>query len=157
MKRRPNKSIFTMAITLAVITLFIWHFGRKFEQMKQKPEPDSVVLPSSKAEVDRSIPDSTVLNPASANKPILACFCAEWGSSCPQMKDLVGQMQSRFGDGLQTSVIDPSKEPELAKQFRIETLPTIIIFDAKGNLTLRHEGALAEEELLTALNRVCIK
>ena len=63
------------------------------------------------------------------------------------------RMRLRFGDRLQVRVIDPSDQAELARQFRIDSLPTVVLFDANGKLVLRSEGVMTEKEMLEALSQ----
>jgi len=156
-KRKANRSILTMAITMVVIILFIWHFNRRFEQMKQKSKQDVETTAPSAEQIEQPTPETTERvpwEPGVARRPILTCFCADWQHSCARMSELMDRLKSKFGDRLQARMIDPSDEPELAKQFRIDSLPTFILFDAKGKLTLRAEGVMTEQELILALGRI---
>ena len=156
MKRRANRSILTMGITIVVVLLFVWHFNRRFEQLRQRSKPDAETTAPSAERIEEPTPGDTktILSGTSGVKcPILACFCADWHYSCREMSKLIEETKSRFGDRLQTRVIDPSDEVELAKKFRIDSLPTFVLFDANGKLVLRSEGAMTEKELLEALDR----
>jgi len=156
LRRRPNRSILTMGITIVVILLFVWHFNRRFEQLKQRSKADVETTAPSAERIEDStrVDKNAILSDArDAKRPILACFCADWHYSCREMSKLLERMKSRFGDKLQVRVIDPSDEVELAEQFRIDSLPTFILFDANGRLILRSEGAMTEKELLEALGR----
>ena len=156
MKRRANRSILTMGITIVVILLFVWHFNRRFEQLKQRSKPDvETTAPSAERIEDPTPGDKNAIlsETRGAKRPILTCFCADWHYSCREVSKLLERMKSRFGDRLQVRVIDPSDEVELARQFRIDSLPTFVLFDANGKLVLRSEGAMTENELLEALGR----
>ncbi len=156
MRRKANRSILTMGITIVVILLFIWHFNRRFELLKERPKPDvQTTAPSAERIEDstRGDKNAILLDARDAKLPILACFCAGWHYSCQEMSKLLARMKSRFGDRLQVRVIDPSEEAALARQFRIDSLPTFVLFDANGKLVLRSEGTMTERELLDALAR----
>ena len=156
MKRRANRSILTMGITIVVILLFIWHFNRRFEQLKQRSKPDAeTTAPSAERMEDSTPEDKNAILPDArdAKRPILASFCADWHYDCREMSKLLERMKSRFGDKLKVLEIDPSDKAELARQFRIDSLPTFVLFDADGKLVLRSEGAMTEKELLEALGR----
>lgn len=143
-----------MGITMVVIVLFIWHFNRRFEQLKSERHVETTA--PSMGQMDEPSPGATDVVPSDAGgakRPILACFCADWHRSCQEMNRLMERMRSRFGDRLQVRMIDPSNQAELARQFRIESLPTVVLFDANGKLILRSEGAMTEKELLEALSQ----
>lgn len=155
MRKKANRSVLTMAITMVVVVLFIWHFNRRFEQIKQRARPG--VQPSASTEQVKSPAPSSaqagLTKPGQAKRPILGCFCAEWRYGCDEMRELLDKMKARFGEKLQVRVIDPADDPDLAKQFRINNLPTFIVFDAGGKLVLRSEGVMTEKELLAVLGR----
>ncbi len=155
MRKKPNRSVLTMGITIIVVLLFVWHFNRRFEQIKRRARPS--VQPTSVTEqVESPEPSSEqagLTKPGKAKRPILACFCADWHHGCDEMREILDKMKSRFGEKLQVRMIDPADDPDLAKQFRINNLPTFIVFDARGKLVLRSEGAMTEKELLAAIGR----
>lgn len=155
MRKKANRSVLTMGITILVVLLFVWHFNRKFEQIKRRARPS--VQPASVTEQVKSPvtgPGQAGLTKhGKAKRPILACFCASWHHGCDEMRELLDKIKSRFGEKLQVRSIDPADDPDLAKQFRINNLPTFILFDARGKLVLRSEGTMTEKELLAALGR----
>jgi len=155
MRKKTNRSVMTMGITILVVLLFIWHFNRRFEQLKRRATPSA--QPSSVTEQVKSPVTGTgqadLIEPGQAKRPILACFCAKWRYGCDDVGKLLDKIKSRFDDKVRIRMIDPADDPELAKQFRINNLPTFIIFDAQGKLVLRSERMMTEEELLAALSQ----
>ena len=154
MRRKANRSILTMGITMVVIVLFIWHFNRRFEQLKSERHVETTA--PSMGQIEEPSPGAKSIVPpdaGGAKRPILACFCADWHHSCQEMSRLMERMRLRFGDRLQVRVIDPSDQAELARQLGIDSLPTVVLFDANGKLVLRSEGAMTEKEMLDALSQ----
>ena len=41
MRKKTNRSVMTMGITILVVLLFIWHFNRRFEQLKRRATPSA--------------------------------------------------------------------------------------------------------------------
>jgi len=50
--------------------------------------------------------------------------------------------------------IDVWKDPDQAKRFGIQTIPTQIFYDKQGKEVLRHSGFMSEEAIVTQLKKM---
>lgn len=74
-------------------------------------------------------------------------FGAEWCASCPEMAQLMKEMQKEYGERAAFVVIDIDKYPGIDDKYMIETMPTQMFYDAKGEPIWIHKGALDKETL----------
>ncbi|MEW6375751.1 MAG: thioredoxin family protein, partial [Thermodesulfobacteriota bacterium] len=51
-------------------------------------------------------------------------------------------------------VIDVYKHQNLAREHKIQVLPTLVFFDAKGNEVFRHVGVLDKEKIVAKLKEI---
>ena len=83
-------------------------------------------------------------------KPVLVDFYAEWCGPCQMMKPRILDVAERMGDDLKVIQIDIDKEKELAERFRIQSVPTLIIFK-NGKQQWRQSGVISAHALMQLL------
>jgi thioredoxin 1 len=75
-------------------------------------------------------------------------FTAEWCSPCKQLKRNLEEL------GSPAIVIDVDSRKDLARQYLIEAIPTIITLDASGDEVSRTLGVKSVEELEQLIRNV---
>jgi thioredoxin len=87
---------------------------------------------------------------SSAEKPVLVDFYATWCGPCRMIAPILDQVQTLLKDKLQIVKIDTDRYPELASQYEIHALPTLVLFK-NGQPVERIEGVLPPEQLVDRL------
>ena len=85
-----------------------------------------------------------------STKPVLVDFYAEWCGPCQIMKPRILDVTERIGDDAKVIQIDIDKEKELATRFRIQSVPTLIIFK-NGKQQWRQSGVISAHALMQLL------
>lgn len=86
-----------------------------------------------------------------SSKPVLVDFYATWCGPCQMMSPILEQVGAQLRDRLQVIKIDTDKYPQLASQYRIEALPTLVLFK-NGEPIDRIEGVLQAPQLVQRLS-----
>ncbi|KAJ0976864.1 hypothetical protein J5N97_012338 [Dioscorea zingiberensis] len=82
-----------------------------------------------------------------SDKPVLVDFYATWCGPCQYMVPILEEIKETMKDKIQVVNIDTEKYSRIADYYRIEALPTFIIFK-KGKPCDRFEGAMPAELLV---------
>ena len=85
-----------------------------------------------------------------SEKPVLVDFYAEWCGPCQMMKPRILDVAERIGEDAKVVQIDVDKEKEIAERFRIQSVPTLIIFK-KGKQLWRQTGVISTHALVPML------
>ena len=88
-----------------------------------------------------------------SEKPVLVDFFATWCGPCKMMTPILHEVKTAMGDKVTILKIDVDKNPEVASQFQVQGVPTLIVFK-KGAVQWRQSGVVQAKELQQILNRM---
>ena len=83
-------------------------------------------------------------------KPVLVDFYAEWCGPCQRMKPTLLDVAERLGNEVKIIQVDIDKEQKLSERFRIQSVPTQIIFK-NGKQLWRQSGVISTNALIKLL------
>lgn len=87
-----------------------------------------------------------------SDKPVLVDFWAAWCAPCRRIAPFVDQLAAEYQGRAKIGKVDVDRQKTLAVRFRIEVLPTLLIFaDGKVVTTIRKQ-VITKRVLADALN-----
>jgi thioredoxin 1 len=78
--------------------------------------------------------------------PVVADFWAEWCGPCKMIAPVLKELGKDYKDRIKIAKIDVDAEGELAQQFNIVSIPTILVF-SKGQVVKQQIGAVPRHAL----------
>jgi thioredoxin 1 len=87
-----------------------------------------------------------------AETPVLVDFSADWCGPCRMLAPVLKQVKSQMGDQIRIVKIDVDKNQGLAAQYRVQGVPTMILFQ-RGKVLWRQSGLMDVNSLRQALEQ----
>ena len=85
------------------------------------------------------------------NVPVLIDFSAEWCSPCKMMGPVLDQLKNKMANKIRIVKIDVDKNRELAGLYRIQSVPTLMLFQG-GKAKWSGVGVMTSNHLENVIN-----
>ena len=80
------------------------------------------------------------------DKPCLVDFHAPWCVYCKALSPILDQLAVEYDGKIDIYKVDVDQEPELARQYRVMSIPTFLVFK-DGEVVKRDMGVMSKDEL----------
>ena len=108
----------------------------------QEPQAASSSIESSGSEQMQAKPAETLALPKLVDLGAKTCI------PCKMMAPILEELKTQFKDKFEVVFIDVWENPDQAKEYRINLIPTQIFYDGAGKELFRHEGFYSREDIL---------
>lgn len=86
------------------------------------------------------------------NVPVLVDFYAGWCSPCRMMSPVLDQLKKSMGNSVRILKIDVEKNPALAAQYGIQSVPSLLVF-RQGSLKWKGKGIIQADALAEIIRK----
>ncbi len=81
-----------------------------------------------------------------SSTPVLVDFWAEWCGPCKAIAPVLDELADDLGDKLKIAKVNVDERPELANEFGVRSIPTLLIIKS-GNVAEQLVGAMSKAAL----------
>jgi thioredoxin 1 len=85
--------------------------------------------------------------------PVVADFWAEWCGPCRMIAPVLKDLAKEYKDRIKIAKINVDQEPELAMQYNVASIPTLLFF-SKGQVVKQQIGAVPRQALEKILKEI---
>ena len=82
-----------------------------------------------------------------SEKPVLVDFFATWCGPCKMLGPILKEVKDSLGDRISIIKIDVDKNQQIAAQYQVRGVPTMILFQDSKQLW-RQSGVLTKEDII---------
>ena len=137
--------------------------GKQQEEMGRFVED---LRKSAKVEIDQERVKKISVKPPETNtdeefkkattdgKPAMVSFGANSCMPCRQLRPILKEIGQELTGKAKILVIDVYKYQNLAKDYKIQLLPTLVFFDPKGKEVFRHVGVMDKKGIVDKLKEI---
>lgn len=93
---------------------------------------------------------STFNNIIQSEKSVLVDFFATWCGPCQTLAPILKQVKDNLGDRISIIKIDVDKNQQIAAQYQVRGVPTMILFQ-NGKQLWRQSGVLSASDLIKVI------
>jgi thioredoxin 1 len=101
--------------------------------------------------------DAAIRAALASGKPTVADFGARTCIPCKKMAPILEELNRELKGKANVTFTDVWTTPDLAKEYRVQMIPTQIFFDAKGKEIKRHMGFIDKSDILKELKAAGLK
>jgi thioredoxin len=120
-------------------------FGSLVTQITAKRKAPAEIMQVTKANFSQL---------AELDKPVLLDISASWCSACKALEPVFEDLSKQYKGQIQFAKLDFDSEKELAHEFHVQSLPTLLFFEAgKSTPAMKSVGFMDKKELEGKINQ----
>jgi thioredoxin 1 len=89
-----------------------------------------------------------------AGKPVFVDFYAEWCGPCIMAAPIVDKLAGQLADKIEIVKVDVDENITTAREYGVMSIPTVVTFNAEGEVAETKVGFPGEEGYLHMINKV---
>lgn len=88
-----------------------------------------------------------------SGRPMLVDFGSNSCLPCRQLRPVLKEIKAENSDRLEVLILDVYRYKDLAAKFKVQVIPTLVLFDASGNEVFRGQGFMPKEAIIEQMKK----
>jgi thioredoxin 1 len=130
--------------------------GQFFEELRKNAKVDinQEQLKKIAAKPPEMNSEDDLKQALTSGKPVLVDFGANSCIPCRQMRPVLKEVGTEYSEKAKILIIDVYKNQNLAQEYKVLMLPTLVFFDSKGKEAFRNVGIMEKEKIVGKLKEI---
>jgi thioredoxin 1 len=130
--------------------------GQFFEELRKNAKVDinQEQLQKITAKPPEMNSEDDLKQALASGKPVLVDFGANACLPCRQLRPVLKEIGAEYSEKAKVLVIDVYKNQNLAQEYKVLMLPTLVFFDSKGKEAFRNVGLMEKEKIVGKLKEI---
>ena len=130
--------------------------GQFFEELRKNAKVDinQEQLQKITAKPPEMNSEDDLKQALTSGKPVLVDFGANSCIPCRQMRPVLKEVGTEYSEKAKILIIDVYKNKNLAQEYKVLMLPTLVFFDSKGKEAFRNVGIMEKEKIVGKLKEI---
>lgn len=141
------RNVIKIAIVLSLISCACSNKNDNVASTQSGEVPSNAAALTTDSSTNSAIDTNRVAVDEKYDKIMVVDFYATWCGPCKAMAPAMEQMEKKYAGKIEFRKIDVDQEPELAQQYNITGVPTIVVLSADGKILDSTVGQQTVDEL----------
>lgn len=141
------RNIIKIAIVLSLISCACSNKNDNMASTQSGEVPSNATALTADSSTTTAIDTNIVAVDEKYDKIMVVDFYATWCGPCKAMAPTMEAMENKYGNKIEFNKVDIDQSPEIAQEFNVTAVPTIVVISRTGDIIETLVGLQSKERL----------
>ena len=141
------RNIIKIAIVLSLISCACSNKNDNMASTQSGEVPSNATALTADSSTTTAIDTNSVAVDEKYDKIMVVDFYATWCGPCKAMAPTMEAMENKYGNKIEFNKVDIDQSPEIAQEFNVTAVPTIVVISRTGDIIETLVGLQSKERL----------
>lgn len=141
------RNIIKIAIALSLISCACSNKNDNMASTQSGEVPSNATALTADSSTNTAIDTNRVAVDEKYDKIMVVDFYATWCGPCKAMAPTMEEMENKYGNKIEFNKVDIDQSPEIAQEFNVTAVPTIVVISRTGDIIETLVGLQSKERL----------
>lgn len=141
------RNIIKIAIALSLISCACSNKNDNMASTQSGEVPSNATALTADSSTTTAIDTNRVAVDEKYDKIMVVDFYATWCGPCKAMAPTMEAMENKYGNKIEFNKVDIDQSPEIAQEFNVTAVPTIVVISRTGDIIETLVGLQSKERL----------